>query len=344
MQNTLKRLHERREELGDEGGFTLIELLIVIVVLGILAAIVVFAVQNLTGNSAQAACASDLQTVDHAAEAFIAQVPTQGTWDMTTLTQTTSVDGQTVGALAAQHGQQQPLRHHRHPGSDQQHGHHPGRPYWGSPYDLEPVGNALRERHSGLQHGHRQLINHTPSVGPARFAGPAQPCSDHPVTRGEPSMIASKPQPPARESTAGERGFTLIELIIVIVILGILSGIAVIAVQGMTSNSVVAACQSDYKSVEVAVESFKAQLGNYPTSGYDGVTGANAVPYLRTADTLVTPSIGPWLRDNPTNGSHYQIQVSTDGSGTVQVWTADGSGTIPASGPTGTITDCNQAH
>ena len=48
MQASLERLRRRREEEGDEGGFTLIELLIVIVILGILAAIVVFAVQNLT--------------------------------------------------------------------------------------------------------------------------------------------------------------------------------------------------------------------------------------------------------------------------------------------------------
>ena len=39
--------------------FTLIELLIVIVILGILAAIVVFAVQNLTSSSSQASCGSD---------------------------------------------------------------------------------------------------------------------------------------------------------------------------------------------------------------------------------------------------------------------------------------------
>ena len=73
MQATLERLRERRNERGDEGGFTLIELLIVIVILGILAAIVVFAVQNLTGSSSKAACSSDMKSVETAAEAFKAQ-------------------------------------------------------------------------------------------------------------------------------------------------------------------------------------------------------------------------------------------------------------------------------
>lgn len=73
MQATLERLRERRDERADEGGFTLIELLIVIVILAILAAIVVFAVQNLTGQSAKASCQADQKTVETAAEAFKAQ-------------------------------------------------------------------------------------------------------------------------------------------------------------------------------------------------------------------------------------------------------------------------------
>jgi prepilin-type N-terminal cleavage/methylation domain-containing protein len=73
MQATLERLAQRRENREDEGGFTLIELLIVIVILGILAAIVVFAVQNLSSTSAQASCKSDWKTVETAAEAYKAQ-------------------------------------------------------------------------------------------------------------------------------------------------------------------------------------------------------------------------------------------------------------------------------
>jgi general secretion pathway protein G len=74
MQHTLERLRARRQERDGEKGFTLIELLIVIVVLGILAAIVVFAVQNLTGQSSKSACSADLKTTETAAESYKAQM------------------------------------------------------------------------------------------------------------------------------------------------------------------------------------------------------------------------------------------------------------------------------
>ena len=61
-----------------------------------------------------------------------------------------------------------------------------------------------------------------------------------------------------------ESGFTLIELMIVIVILGVLAGIVIFAVGGITDNGNVAACKSDVKTVAVAVEAYKAKNGNFP--------------------------------------------------------------------------------
>jgi prepilin-type N-terminal cleavage/methylation domain-containing protein len=71
MLNTLKRLRARKIEKGEEG-FTLIELLIVIVVLGILAAVVVFSLGGVTKNADQSACQADYSTLNTAVVAYTA--------------------------------------------------------------------------------------------------------------------------------------------------------------------------------------------------------------------------------------------------------------------------------
>ena len=57
----------------NDEGFTLIELLIVIVILGILAAVVVFAVGGITDRGEESSCEADLATLEVAVEAYFAQ-------------------------------------------------------------------------------------------------------------------------------------------------------------------------------------------------------------------------------------------------------------------------------
>ena len=62
-----------RSARRDENGFTLIELLMVIVILGVLSGIVVFAVGGITDKGQTSACKADLATVATAEEAYYAQ-------------------------------------------------------------------------------------------------------------------------------------------------------------------------------------------------------------------------------------------------------------------------------
>jgi general secretion pathway protein G len=58
-----------------------------------------------------------------------------------------------------------------------------------------------------------------------------------------------------------EGGFTLVELLIVIVILGVLSTVAVFAVRGITDKGNLAACTADYKTLETGTEAYIAEGG-----------------------------------------------------------------------------------
>jgi prepilin-type N-terminal cleavage/methylation domain-containing protein len=61
-----------------------------------------------------------------------------------------------------------------------------------------------------------------------------------------------------------DKGFTLVELLIVIVILGILATVTVFAVRGITDQGKASTCAADKKTLETAGEAYFAQFGTTP--------------------------------------------------------------------------------
>ena len=67
-----------------------------------------------------------------------------------------------------------------------------------------------------------------------------------------------------RIGVAASAGFTLLELLIVLAVLGILAGIVVFSLEGVGSSAAVAACQSDFATTTEAVSVYQAQMASYP--------------------------------------------------------------------------------
>jgi len=102
-----------------------------------------------------------------------------------------------------------------------------------------------------------------------------------------------------------EGGFTLIELLIVIIILAILAAIVVFAVGTTGQNAAAASCESDAKTVETALETYKAEMNAYPAANaWTALTG--------TSVNNASSTVGPFLRSKP-SAAHYAINFNANG-------------------------------
>ena len=76
------------------------------------------------------------------------------------------------------------------------------------------------------------------------------------------------------------RGFSLIELMTVVSVIGLLVAIAVPRYRDMKRRAVAAKIASDFNAVRVAAYNYFADNSTYPPDGSAGVTPAALLPYL----------------------------------------------------------------
>jgi prepilin-type N-terminal cleavage/methylation domain-containing protein len=71
--------------------------------------------------------------------------------------------------------------------------------------------------------------------------------------------------------TVRDCGYTLMELLLVVVILGVLTSVVALAVTGMSTEAAATGCLADSHLMHVAAEAFFAQTGNdtIPATGTD---------------------------------------------------------------------------
>jgi general secretion pathway protein G len=69
-----------------------------------------------------------------------------------------------------------------------------------------------------------------------------------------------------RPPTGGAAGFTLVEVLLVVAILGILAGVVVVSVRNRVPQTQVAACRMSIKSLGTAIDAYEVDNGVLPGS------------------------------------------------------------------------------
>jgi general secretion pathway protein G len=112
----------------------------------------------------------------------------------------------------------------------------------------------------------------------------------------------------------GVAGFTLIEIMVVVVIIGLLVGIVAPNVIGQLGRAEVERARADLDRISTALDLFRIDHFRYPTEdeGLEVLLGNSQIndrPVARFLDTIpIDPWQRPYLYDNPsTHGRDYDI-------------------------------------
>ena len=99
-------------------------------------------------------------------------------------------------------------------------------------------------------------------------------------------------------------GFTLVEILLVVAILGILAGVAVVNLKGRTKTASISATRTSIKAIETAIDTYEVDNGIYPQSLQNLITKGNENNWN-----------GPYLKDGRMPTDAWGNEFSYSGQG-----------------------------
>jgi prepilin-type N-terminal cleavage/methylation domain-containing protein len=120
-----------------------------------------------------------------------------------------------------------------------------------------------------------------------------------------------------------ERGFTIVELLIVIVVIAILAAITIVAYNGVTNRANLSKAQTNAVSVQKVAEAYNADTGRYPGLTTDFTTGSTSTK-LPTAITVVSQATALTATSGPTTVTWAYVgsSATTATGGRITYWDA----------------------
>lgn len=122
-----------------------------------------------------------------------------------------------------------------------------------------------------------------------------------------------------------QRGFTLLEIMVVVVILGILAALVAPNVLGNVDEARIKAARSDLRNIESAVEMFRLHAFRYPTTdeGLEALITAPGDPNVR--DKWKGPYLKGKLPTDPWDRPYQYVSPGTNAEVDIYTLGADGS-------------------
>jgi prepilin-type N-terminal cleavage/methylation domain-containing protein len=106
--------------------------------------------------------------------------------------------------------------------------------------------------------------------------------------------------------------FTLVEIMIVVVIIGLLAAIAVPAFQRIRERSVASRMANDFRQFESAFQRYSMEYGTVPAPAAGGVIPTGMDGYLPISYTAVSPVAGNYLWSGPSSNIVLRHSNATD--------------------------------